>query len=168
MSYYPSRLPSRIGFGFSFLLSIGLVCTSIILAQLLNLAACPLCIVQRMLYLTVALLAALGFLAGRQRNLAAIMALLMTVAAAAGAFVAGYQSYLQRFARDTQCSGTLAWWERLVDWAGEKIPLLFGASGLCTEPGWKFIGLSIAEWSLVAFCVMTLIGLYVFLKQRRK
>jgi disulfide bond formation protein DsbB len=61
----------------------------------------------------------------------------------------------------------MAWWELLVDWAGERVPLLFTASGLCSDPGWKFIGLSIAEWSLLAFSFLTLSSLYALLRRRR-
>ena len=161
-------LSDRFAFGFCLIVGIGLVSASVVLAQLLNLSACPLCIWQRILYLAIALFAVLGLVAGGSRGPRAVIALLITVAGAAGVYVAGYQTYLQRFAQDTQCSGAQAWWERVVDWAGERLPLLFEASGLCSEPGWKFLTLSIAEWSLVAFFVLTIVGLYVLLRRETK
>lgn len=157
---------SRLPFVVSLILGIGLVSAAVILAQLLRLAACPLCILQRMLYLGLSAAAVLGLITIRNRFLNALSALLMAAFSAAGVFVAGYQTYLQRFAQDTQCSGAMAWWEVLVDWAGEKLPLLFQASGLCSEPGWKLLGLSIAEWSLVSFCLLTLIALFALLRRR--
>jgi disulfide bond formation protein DsbB len=33
---------------------------------------------------------------------------------------------------------------------------MFEASGICSEAGWRFLGLSIAEWSLIAFTSMTI------------
>ena len=60
----------------------------------------------------------------------------------------------------------MAWWETLIDWAGEQLPSLFYASGLCSEPGWKFLGLSIAEWSLLAFSFLTAVSLYALLRRR--
>lgn len=159
-------LSPRFPFAASLFLGIGLVAAAVILAQLLRLAACPLCIVQRMLYLGLSGAAFIGLLTVKNRFLNAAAAFLMTAFAATGVFVAGYQTYLQRFAQDTQCSGAMAWWEMLVDWAGERVPLLFQASGLCSEPGWKFIGLSIAEWSLVAFCFLTLLSLFALLRRR--
>ena len=160
------RISPRVPFVISLFSGIGLVIAAVILAQLMRLAACPLCIVQRMLDLAIAATALLGLVTLRIRFLNGLSALLMTGFAATGVFVAGYQTYLQRFAKETQCSGAMAWWEALVDWAGEKLPLLFQASGLCSEPGWKFIGLSIAEWSLVAFCFLTLVGLFALLRRR--
>lgn len=75
----------------------------------------------------------------------------MAVAAAAGAGVAGYQVWIQRFAPMTSCAGREPWWEAVVRWAGEQVPLLFQASGLCSDPAWKFLDLSIADWSFLAF-----------------
>lgn len=141
------------------IISFGLVGGGVLMAQLLNLAACPLCIVQRMLYLLLGLVAAAGIaLAGRPlvRRLAA---LLMAAVDATGLFVAGYQTWLQRFARDTKCAVDTPWWEQLVDWAGAQVPLLFQPNGLCSDAAWKFLGLSIAEWSLLAFATLLAIAL---------
>ncbi len=154
-------------FALSLVAGISLVAAAVFLAQFLRIAACPLCILQRMLYLGLSGAAVIGLLTIRQRLLNLVAAFLMLAFSAAGAFVAGYQTYLQRFAQDTQCSGAMAWWEVLVDWAGEKIPVLFRASGLCSEPGWKFLGLSIAELSLLAFFVLTLLSLYTLLRRNR-
>lgn len=134
----------------------GLVAGGLVLAHTMNLAACPLCILQRMLYLLLAFEAAAAwFLAGaRWPRLAA--ALVMAVSAATGAGIAAYQTWLQRFAKGVSCTADQPWWEHFVNWAGSQWPLMFEASGLCSEAGWKFLGLSIAEWSLVAFSSMTI------------
>ncbi|OIQ89325.1 disulfide bond formation protein B [mine drainage metagenome] len=158
-------LSSRTPFAVSLLIGVGLVAGGITLAQTLHLAACPLCIWQRMLYLALSVAALLGLAADGHRLWRRFAALLMTVSAASGVFVAAYQTYIQRFAQDTQCSGTEAWWESFVDWAGERLPLLFRASGLCSDPGWKMLGLSIAEWSLLAFCFLTALSLYALLRR---
>lgn len=160
------RTPS-FPFALALVIAMGLVGGGVLLAELLRLAACPLCILQRMLYLCVSGAAILGLIAGKQRLWRRTSALMLAASAATGAFVAGYQTYIQRFAHDTQCSGAMAWWEVLVDWAGERVPLLFHASGLCSDPAWKFIGLSIAEWSLLAFCFLTLLSLSALLRRDR-
>jgi disulfide bond formation protein DsbB len=79
--------------------------------------------------------------------------------------VAGYQVWLQRVATDVSCAQDQPWWERLVDRAGEWMPLLFRASGLCSDPAWTFLGLSIAEWSLAAFSGLILVSLYGMLQR---
>lgn len=130
------------------------------IGHLLRLAACPLCILQRMLYLSLALSATLGLLVSEYRTGRIIASLLMLASTGCGIFVAAYQTYIQRFAQDIQCSGEAAWWELFVDWAGKHAPLFFQANGLCSDPAWKFISLSIAEWSLIAFSVLILLSIY--------
>lgn len=147
---------------------LGLVAGGVAFAQFMRLAACPLCVIQRMIYLVLALVAALGLVApGRAGRILALVVMLATNAT--GMFVAGYQVWLQRFSPDTSCSGVMTWWEDLVDRAGEQVPLLFKASGLCSDPAWKFLGLSIADWSLCFFTalfVVAVIGIVAALRRK--
>jgi disulfide bond formation protein DsbB len=142
-----------------------LVAGGIALAQTMNLAACPLCILQRMLYLLLALEAALFLPFARGAGIR-LVALLMTATTATGAWIAGYQTWLQRFTKGVSCTADQPWWEQFVNWAGTQSPVLFEATGLCSEAGWKFIGLSIAEWSLLVFTSMTLATLHVLFRHR--
>lgn len=145
--------------------ALGLVAGGVFLAQTMNLAACPLCVLQRMLYLLLSLESiAAWMLAGTkagQRASAAVMA----ATTLTGAWIAAYQTWLQRFAKGVSCTADQPWWEQFVNWAGSQWPLLFEASGLCSEAGWKFLGLSIAEWSLVAFTSMTVAMLVNLLRK---
>ena len=161
------RLPApRILFAGTGLVAIGLVVGGVILAQTLNLAACPLCVLQRMLYLLLAVLSFPGLLfAGSgpwRRGFAAVM----TASALTGVWIAAYQTWLQRFAKGVSCTADQPWWEEFVNWAGSLWPLMFEGSGSCSEAGWKLLGLSIAEWSLIAFSAMAVAMVLAF-RQRR-
>ena len=156
----------RFPFALALAVSLSLVGGGVLLAQLLRLAACPLCVVQRMLYLLLALAAA-GGLVLAARPLARMLAtLLMTASAAAGVAVAAYQVWIQRFAPMTNCASDMPWWEQWVEWAGRVVPMLFQPNGLCSDPAWKLLGLSIAEWSLLCFCGLLLLGLHTLLRRR--
>jgi protein dithiol:quinone oxidoreductase len=160
MNFRAPKKNARLPFVLSLVICLGLVVGGVILSELMQLAACPLCVIQRMLYLLLALLAALAipFAAGPiGRRLAALA---MTAAAGTGVFVAGYQVWIQRFSPTTSCSGRPTWWEELVEIAGEQVPILFRASGLCSDPAWKFLSLSIADWSLGFFTLLLLLALY--------
>lgn len=157
----------RFPFVFTLILSFSLVGGGVFMAQVLRLAACPLCIVQRMLYLCLGVAAALGLLAARSRLGRRIMALLMAAIAGTGVFVAAYQTWLQRWAKDVSCTNDYPWWEQLVDWAGARWPMFFQPNGLCSDPAWKFLSLSIAEWSLVMFSGLLLLALYTALRKSR-
>lgn len=156
----------RLPFAFVSLASLGLVGGGILMGNLLGLAACPLCIIQRLLYMVLVLTGALGLVlagSGFGRRLAALAS---AVAAGTGLFVAGYQTWIQRFAPEVKCSAATTWWEDLVDWLGEQAPQLFLSNGLCSDPAWKLFGLSIAEYSLMAFTVFTLISLWALFRRR--
>lgn len=150
--------PTRI-FALTFLTGAGLVGGGLYLAKTLNLAACPLCILQRMVYLALALSSLIGLGLSRCRLSQGLVALGNSGLAGLGVFIAGYQVWLQRFATDISCTANAPWWEEFVYWAGEKVPVLFEATGLCSEAGWKFLGLAIADWSLLAFSGLMLLSL---------
>jgi disulfide bond formation protein DsbB len=156
----------RLPFALLLVAPLGLVGSGLALAHWLHLAACPLCVLQRMLYLLLALVAAVGLLNVSSPLGRRVSALFMAVPAATGAFVAGYQTWIQVFAPETSCSSAEPWWEQFVYWAGRQAPFLFRANGLCSDPAWSFLGLSIAEWSLIAFSVMTVIALAVAIRRR--
>ncbi len=137
------------------LTAVGLVAGGVVLAQTMNLAACPLCVLQRMLYLLLALEATVAWVVAPSRLRRRAAAMVMGATALTGVWIAAYQTWLQRFAKGVSCTADQPWWEEFVNWAGAQWPLLFEASGLCSEAGWKFIGLSIAEWSLIAFSCMS-------------
>ncbi len=150
MLQQPRRILLLVG-----VLGFALVASGLVLARTMNLAACPLCILQRMLYLLAAFEVTLSLIIFRTQKTSFYIALLVATTTSLGVWIAAYQTWLQRFATDVSCSANQPWWERFVYWAGEQSPLLFEATGLCSEAGWKFLSLSIAEWSLLMFSAMT-------------
>jgi disulfide bond formation protein DsbB len=161
------KITSRQVFLLMFLISTGLVAGGLYLAKVLHLAACPLCIIQRMLYLCLALVTLLGLSLPRCKLSQTLAALGSAAIAGTGAFVAAYQVWLQRFAHDVSCTADAPWWEDFVYWAGEQVPLLFKASGLCSDPGWKFMGLSIADYSTLAFSGLFVLAVIALVKAVR-
>lgn len=156
---------TRTLFAASFTLAFGFFAGGVALGVLLHLAACPLCIIQRMLYLSFAFAALLGLVfrgssAGRGSAKA-----LMLLSAGTGTFVAGYQTWLQHFPTGIGCAANSPWWEEFVYWAGEKLPQLFQAGGMCEDSSWKLFGLSIAEYSLVAFSGLTVLAVYALVRR---
>ncbi len=148
-----SRLPKislRAWFAILALGCFALVAAGLGLQIVLRLAPCPFCIFQRLLYIVIGCLALLGLLLPIGRKLWLI---LIASLALAGASVAGYQSWMQAYPELVNECGmsdptTI---ERLVDWLGMRWPDLFLATGFCTSKEWVFLGLSIANWSFLAF-----------------
>jgi disulfide bond formation protein DsbB len=128
---------------------------------------CPLCLVQRGFYygiLAVFTVAALHS-PGRTGNFVYCAA--ATLLALGGFGVAGRQVWLQHLPPDQvpACGPDLFF---MV----ENFPLsrtlekLFMGSGQCAEVNWKFLGLSIAEWSLAWFAAFALYALWLAFRRR--
>lgn len=157
---------------FPFILAVtagfGLIGFGLVLTQLLSLSPCPLCIIQRMVYLLIGFFGVVGLFGGSAKINRVLLLTVLAGLAASGAFVAGYQTWLQRFVHFASCGADYPWWEELVDWAGERVPLLFRATGSCVDRSWTLLGFSIAEWSLLVFCALLLAFAYSLLKTLRK
>jgi disulfide bond formation protein DsbB len=129
---------------------------------------CPLCLVQRGFYygvLVVLALAALHF-PGRRGTWAYCGA--ASLLAAGGFGVAARQVWLQHLPPDQvpACGPDLFFMM-------ENFPLsrilqkLFYGSGQCAEVNWRFLGLSIAEWSLAWFAALALYALWLGLRRTK-
>jgi len=145
-----SEVPDRAWFAALGLGVFGLVAAGLALQQLVKIAPCPLCIAQRVLYLLVAGLALAGVAWPRAR---ALWSGLIGLTALAGWSIAAYQSWMQAYPHlAPECSYTDPnLLERLVDWLGMQWPSLFLATGFCSSRDWEFVGLSLANWSLLVF-----------------
>ncbi len=159
-----TKVPVRAWFATLSLGCLGLVAIGLELQTLLRLSPCPFCIFQRLLYLVIGGLALLGFLLPAVRlawaGLIGLLALL-------GVGVAGYQSWMQAFPELVNECGYAEpnIIERLVDWLGMQWPSMFMATGFCTSKEWVFLGLSMANWSMLIFA--GIIGYAVFLLGRK-
>ncbi|HQU80420.1 MAG TPA: disulfide bond formation protein B [Azonexus sp.] len=143
-------IPVRAWFATLALGTLGLVAFGMELQQLFRLAPCPLCIFQRLLYIVIGLVALAAVLLPGGRLLWSAM---IAALAAGGVAVAGYQTWMQAFPHlATECGySDPNLIERLVDWLGMQSPSLFLATGFCTSREWEFLGLSMANWSLLVF-----------------
>ena len=150
MNQLTDLITPRRGFALIGVGAVALVAASVVLTDALDLAPCPLCIFQRMLYLLLGLLALTA--AAWPRLLLGTGALALT-AALGGLATAGYQSWIQAYPPPAfSCGpGNPGPIEQLVYWAGNQVPWLFSAWGECTSREWELLGLSIANWSAVAF-----------------
>jgi disulfide bond formation protein DsbB len=128
---------------------------------------CPLCLVQRGFYYLVLftfLAAAIHFPAKLGK---AVYSFLAAAFALGGFGVAARQVWLQHLPKDQvpACGPDLFFMM-------ENFPLsrtlekLFMGSGQCAEVTWRFLGLSIAEWSLAWFAALAAYALWIAFSAR--
>ena len=129
---------------------------------------CPLCLVQRGFYfglLFVFLTAAIHAPKGAGRFVYGGLGLLL---ATGGGGTAGRQVWLQHLPPELvpKCGPDLYY---MVDHfpMAKVITNLFRGSGQCAEVTWRFLGLSIAEWSLACFVVFGAFTLWTMIRRER-
>ncbi|BBD78047.1 disulfide bond formation protein B [Hydrogenophilus thermoluteolus] len=139
-----------------------LAVASIVLTHLLRLAPCHLCILQRFLFLALAVLASGVALSGaRFRLLYRVMAIGTVLTALFGMGVAGYQSLLQWHPESFTCGGAeLSPLERFVEWLASLSETLFLPTGFCSDPGLVLFGLSLANWAFLAYAGIAAVGIW--------
>ena len=84
-----------------------------------------------------------------------------------GAFVAARQSWLQWYPPEIASCGRDFYGMIETFPLKRAIPMIFRGSGDCTKVDWTFLGLSIANWSFLCFCAITLVALLLAVRQFR-
>ncbi|HEU0230337.1 MAG TPA: disulfide bond formation protein B [Burkholderiaceae bacterium] len=145
------------------LLSILAVALALVSQHVFNLRPCAWCVMQRLIYLCVAVVCWLGILLSRLpslRRLAALVALLLCVG---GVLAAWYQYDVA--AHLFSCSQTFA--DRLMVGLGldAHLPWLFGIFASCMDAQVRILGVEYALWSLGLFCVLGLMSLAALLRR---
>ena len=123
---------------------------------------CPLCLVQRGFFYAVMAISLLGALHGPGRVGTVLWSILLFLFAAGGAATAGRQVWLQHLPPDKvpACGPDLFYMLQTFP-LGRTIEKLFTGTGQCAEVKWRFLGLSIAEWSLAWFVALAVLALWV-------
>jgi protein dithiol:quinone oxidoreductase len=131
----------------------GLLAAGLTIGVLLNLHPCPFCIFQRVLYLVIGFSALAGAVFAGSAGGRYLTSGLGLGAALGGLATALYQTYMQLFPGSVVECGfsepNLI--ERFVDLLGTYWEFMFLATGLCSSVDWTFLGLSMANWSILAF-----------------
>jgi len=146
------------------------VTLSLVLTSWFHQDPCHLCVFQRFLFMVLTGLT-LAAASGATHLVGRLFGGLAVLTAAGGAAVAGYQSWLQLRAPEGLglglCSaGDPGLIERFVDWLGTQVPSLFVATGFCEEDGVALLGLTLANWTMIAFAVCLAITVWILWRSR--
>ena len=131
-----------------------------------GLQPCPLCLVQRGFFYAVLAVCAAGAVHGRWMGFYGALAALF---AAGGAATAGRQVWLQHLPPDKQpqCGPDLYFMLDNFPLA-RTLKTLISGTGECAAVDWTFLGLSIAEWSLLWFVGFAVLLVWLVVATRRR
>ena len=158
------------GAGLIALACIGMLGFGLYLQHGVGLEPCPMCIVQRYALILVAVCAILCWVSGlkasknQARNtMPSVWAGVAVVFAAAGAFVAARQSFLQWYPPEVVSCGRDFYGMVETFPLKRAIPMIFKGGGDCSKVDWTFLGGSIANWSFLAFVGMGVVLVWLLL-----
>lgn len=154
----------RLGYALGVVACVGLLGFAYYLQYYLYEDPCPLCILQRIAFMALAVIFLVAALHGPGRTGAIVYGGMLFLVAGIGAAIATRHVWLQNLPKDKlpECGPGL-------EYMLKKLPLtqalekMFVGSGECAEVGWKFLGLSIAGWSLVWFVLFAIFAIYLAL-----
>lgn len=157
-------IPNRAVFTFIFVSCAALLAFAIFhLQEQLGLEPCPMCILQRYAFIAAGVTALVGAIHGRG---ARVYGWLVLVFALAGAGVAIRHTYITYFPpKAASCGADLDFLLGNFPLAA-ALPKIFAGTGDCSIVKWRFLGLSIPEWSIVWFAIHGALGLWVALRRR--
>ncbi len=154
-------------------LSILLCCIAVLIyAQYLQhtqgLLPCPLCVAQRLAFWSLGVIALIGFVHAPQHMGRRIYGFFMTIVSTLGTIIAARHAWLIRYPESFECGISpeeaflnalpfATWW-----------PGMFEANGDCANVEWKFLALTIPDWSLLTFMSLGAISLYLLVAGRKK
>ncbi|MDO8464693.1 MAG: disulfide bond formation protein B [Gallionella sp.] len=116
---------------------------------------CPLCMVQRVIFIAILVVFALAALHGPKRVGERVYAMLIGLLSLFGAGVAARHIWLQNLPKEQvpACGPGLDYMLEVMPMADVLKQLMHG-SGECAEKGWTFLALGIPEWSLLCYLVL--------------
>jgi disulfide bond formation protein DsbB len=147
--------PRRLAYLLGFLVCAGLMGWALWLQYGLGLEPCPLCVFQRIAFISTGVVFLLAAIHNPRRVGAMIYAGLTVILSGIGAALAAWHVWIQG-----QPKGAVAACGMGLNYMLETLPLtevigrVLKGSGECAEQGWLFMGLAIPSWTFVFFIAM--------------
>lgn len=116
---------------------------------------CPLCMVQRVVFIAILAVFAIAALHGPKRLGQRVYAVLIGLLSLSGVGVAARHIWIQNLPKDQvpACGPGLEYMLETMPMSDVLRQLMHG-SGECAEKGWTFLALGIPEWSLLCYLVL--------------
>lgn len=135
------------------------------LQRVFGLSPCVLCLWQRSAFMVSSIVALVAVFHAPGRVGWRLYSATILLIALAGALVAGGQVWLQTASADDTVA-VIAWFERVLDVLSlhRLIDGLLGEATFCAEISWSLFGITLPEWSLLAFVGLALIMLYALFR----
>lgn len=152
-----------------FLSCVALLGFALYLEHIIGLEPCPLCVFQRIAYMLIAMITLLCVIHNPKNLFAAIYPALIFIVSICGLAIAIRQTWLQHLPADKvpTCGPDLGY---MIDAFPvlDMLRMVLSGSGECAEVQWEFLGLSIPEYSVIYFLLLSISSLLMIILHYKK
>lgn len=143
-----------------------LLLTSIYLQLFEGILPCPLCTLQRLSFGLLGIWFIIGILIHAKRPGRLFINFMCGLTSSLGVFLAGRQVWLQHFpsANNSECGVSLQYMMQVLP-VNQVFQKIFEGTAECSQRGWEFLRLNMAEWALICFILFLILALYLFIKE---
>lgn len=133
-----------------------------------NIYPCPLCELQRFAFALIGGFFLIGTLLHRFKFLRYLLWVFISLLSLSGVLIAAKQVWLQHFPETAHgvCGASVINLLKMLP-VKDVISQIFSGSAECTERGWDFLSLDLAEWALISFTVFLLFSVFSLIKEWR-
>lgn len=141
------------------------ICFALYLQYFQSIKPCPLCMLQRVVFIVMGLFAALAVYHNPRTDTWTVYGIIGSVISLLGISLAGRHFWLESLPPEQApaCGPSL---DILLQYLPlfDALKVAIAGSGDCAKVAWSFLGLSIAGWSLLSFVLIFLACVYVILR----
>ena len=168
MSASGFRLTPRLVYAAGFAVCAGLFAFALYLQYYEYQNPCPLCILQRIAFIALGAVFLVAAIHGPARAGAMVYSMILALIALSGVAVAARHVWLQHLPKDRvpECGPGLEYMLNRFPFT-QALEKIFRGSGECAEAGWRFLSLTIAEWSLLCLVSLGIWAVFAAVLARR-
>ncbi len=155
----PMPLSNRNLYLFGFIICVALMGVALFMQYVMHYEPCPLCIFQRISFIVIGLICLVAAAHNPAYIGHKIYGTLIAIAALFGLGLAIRHSWLQHNPPEfVECGGGLEYWLETLP-TNKVVEKILQGTGECTDVVWKFMGLSIPEWTAIMYFGFTLFAI---------
>jgi protein dithiol:quinone oxidoreductase len=160
-------MSKRLLFTSNFLLICALLTASLYFQFFEGMVPCPLCTLQRLSFLSLGIFFSFGIVFAAKRFASTLIAIFCILFSLLGIFLSGRQIWLQHLPHNlnTECGVSLQYMLKVLSF-NEVFQKIFNGSAECSQDGFSFLSLNMAEWSLIWFVVFLISSVYLIRKKK--
>jgi len=138
------------------------------LQEELGLEPCPMCILQRYALISIGTVALVAAIHGPRDWGLRVYSGLIVLFAVLGGGVSIRHSYLQHFPPKVETCGSDLGFLMGNFPLSQAVPKIFAGTGSCSKIDWRFLGLTIPEWTLVWFAIFAGLAVWAVVSARKR